>query len=92
MLSLSIDPKKVEKLLAEHPPRYIITPFNLEPVEIHHDLPTADVYTMTPVIPPDLERARERVLSLRQHLIDMGETPLSPDDLEQKIDETRGRR
>ena len=89
---LSIDPKKIEDQLAKNPPVYVVTPYNLGFVEIHHELPTTDVYSMTPVMPPDLERARERILNLRQHLIDTGSLPLSPDDLEQKIDETRGRR
>ncbi len=89
---LSIDPKKIKEQLAKHPPTYVVTPYNLEDVIIRRELPTADVNSMTPVVSPDLERARERILKLRKHLIDTGLPPLSPDELEEKIDETKGRR
>jgi hypothetical protein len=89
---LSIDPKKIEDQLAAFPPAYIVAACNIDPEKILRDLPTADVYSMTPALPPDSERARERVLNLRQLLIDGGSRPLSPDDLDLKIDEIRGRR
>lgn len=45
----------------------------------------------TTTMPASLERARERLLSLRQNLIDSGVRPLSADELQREINESRGR-
>ncbi|MCX6633834.1 MAG: hypothetical protein NT090_01870 [Acidobacteria bacterium] len=88
---LLIDPKKIEDQLAAQPPRYIVAPCNLEPMQIPIPPPTAEIYSMTPLMPPDLQKARERLLFLRERVIEGGQRTLSPTELTQEIDETRGR-
>ncbi|MGI0134154.1 MAG: hypothetical protein ACREBW_04265, partial [Candidatus Micrarchaeaceae archaeon] len=59
---LSIDQKKIADQVAEKLPAYVVTPCNMEFDIISYDTPTADVYSVTLSMPPELERARERVL------------------------------
>jgi len=89
---LSIDPHKVAQKLEEKPPAYFVTPYNLEMEDFFLEAPTTNMYSVTPMVPPELERARERVLNLRQRLADAGVRPFGTDELEAKIDEIRGRR
>jgi hypothetical protein len=49
------------------------------------------VYSTTNAMPIDMERARERLLFLRQRLIASGIKPLSEEELARTIEETRGR-
>ena len=87
---LSIDPEKIRKQLAT-PAIYTITSGNLETQPISYEPETVKVYTTTTAMPVDMERARERLLLLRQRLIASGVKPLSEEELERTIDETRGR-
>ena len=88
---LSIDPTRVAQQLAKTTPAYIVVPFNLDAGSIAYDPPTADVYSTATGMPPDVERARARLLALRRRLIESGASPLSSEDLERHMDETRGR-
>lgn len=92
---LSISQKKIDELLASNPPLYTVTPSSLEDVDvsaINFEIPSANVYSTVTEMSPEAERYRDRVLSLRQHIIDRGENPASsPEELERIIDETRGR-
>lgn len=93
-MSLSIDQNKINEQLAKNPPAYVVSPCNLEsaPVPPQADIPATHVTSTVSGLPPEVERYRDRVLSLRQHLIDKGERPASsPDELERIINETRGR-
>jgi hypothetical protein len=89
---LSIDSEKVKEQLAKTSPAYIVTPSNLEPpIEMTYELPSAEVHGTLSGMPPDLERAHERLWALRNRIIHSGRKPLSPQELEREIDETRGR-
>ena len=88
---LLIDQNKIDAQLAETQPTYTVTPVNLETPTIRYELPAVDVNSAVTAMPADLECVRARLLSLRQTLIERGVEPLSADDLERKIDETRGR-
>jgi hypothetical protein len=88
---LSIDPEKVREQLAT-PPAYTVTwSSKLETPPIHYDPVSVNIYSTTTAMPIDMERARARLLSLRQSLIESGVKPLSTENLEREIDETRGR-
>jgi len=76
---LSIDPQKVQLKLAEKPPSYVVTPYYWEADVIQPEAPTSGFSSFTPSVPPELERARERVLALRQQLIAKG-NPFVPDN------------
>ena len=90
-MSFSIDQKKIDAELAKTPPAYTVTPCNLEIPSVSYELPTVNVNSAVTAMPPGLERARERFLILRQRIIDRGSSPLSNDELDREIDETRGR-
>ena len=87
---LSIDPEKVKEQLAT-PAAYTITSGNLETQPVQYEPVSVQVYSTTTAMPVDMERARERLLLLRQRLIASGVKPLSEVELERTIDETRGR-
>lgn len=88
---LSIDKKKIKAQLAKNRPAYEVTPYNLEVVTVHRPPPSAEVHSMVTEVSPELERARERLLALRQRIIDEGRSPLSPEELEEQIGQARGR-
>jgi len=91
---LSIDPEKVKQKLAEPPVVFTLAPSNFEPAAPRPEAPSPDsVRTESTVsgLPESAQRARQRLLSLRQSLIASGVTPLTPDELDQEIDKTRGR-
>ena len=88
---LSIDQEKIDKQLEVTKTPCIVTSCNLETENIPYQNPPMHVGSSMTGMPPDLIRARDRVLTLRQRLIDRGQQPLSPDALEREIDETRGR-
>ena len=88
-MSLSINFQKVREELAKAEDFRNAVPITVENVEIA--MPSAEIHGTLSVIPPEFERARERLLTLRQSLINRGEKFLSADDLDKGIDETRGR-
>jgi hypothetical protein len=92
---LSIDQKKIDELLVNNPPLYTVTPSTLETVDVsalNYEIPSGSVYSTVTEMSPEAERYRDRVLSLRQHIIDRGEHPASStEELERIIDEMRGR-
>ena len=88
---LSIDQNKIVEQLAKSPPAYTVTPNNLEPASVGYEPPTAEVHSTATLVSPDVERARRLLLTLRERVIENGRKPLSADELEREIDETRGR-
>lgn len=89
-MSLLIDPDKIRQVFNSGAHTLLFTSENSEVVPI----PTPEsiqVNGTTTAMPASLERSRERLLSLRQSLIDGGAKPLSAVELEREIDETRGR-
>jgi hypothetical protein len=90
-MTLLINPNKVKRQLKIGKPLYLVSSYSVPTRNIPCAPPTADVHGTVAAISPDVERARERMLTLRQNIIDGGRAPLSPDALEQEIDETRGR-
>jgi hypothetical protein len=91
---LSIDQRKIDEQLANYPLRYVVSPCSLEPAPVppQTEVPAMRVTGTVSGTPPEVERYRDRVLSLRQQIIDRGERPASsPEELERMIDETRGR-
>ena len=89
---LAIDQNKLDEQLAITIPAYTVTPCNLiveTAVPVEHL--TTNVYSTVAGLPADVERSRARLLALRQRIIESGVKPLSADDLDRYIDETRGR-
>jgi hypothetical protein len=93
MVLLVIDQKKVEEELAATERSYTVTSSNLDAdiVRPYAEPAGTQVYSTVEALPADSERSRARLLALRQRIIDSGVQPLSPDDLDRCIDETRGR-
>ncbi len=90
---LSINPKKVQKELANSRPSYLVSPCNFESAQNPVlESPSIQGASTLVGISPELEQFRDRVQRLRQHIVDRGE-PLasSPEELEHVIDEMRGR-
>jgi hypothetical protein len=89
---LSIDNEKIEKQLKEIPQAYIVSIGYWEPEAVRSvEIPRTDAQSAINVLPPDVEKARERLMALRQRAIESGMRPVSFDALETLIDETRGR-
>ena len=88
---LLIDTNKIAEQLKHVQTSYVVTPCDIEIQSVNYAIPTVEVNGMAITMPPELERARARLMSLRQSLIARGIEPLSADDLDRKIDETRGR-
>jgi hypothetical protein len=91
---LSINQRKIDEQLAISSAMYVISPCNLEiatpPPE--PEIPAMRITSTMSGTPPEVERYRDRVLSLRQQIVDRGERPASsPEELERIIDEARGR-
>jgi hypothetical protein len=89
---LSIDATKVADQLRMARPTYVVTTCNVEAIAMSAPQPSGiSIFSTVVAMPPDLERARARLLTLRQRLIASGESPLSALDLDRQLDETRGR-
>jgi hypothetical protein len=91
---LSIDLDRVKKKLREPPVELTLASANLEPTGPPLESPSAEsvrVHSTVTGLPDSLQRARQRLLLLRQSLIASGVSPLTPDELEREIDKTRGR-
>jgi hypothetical protein len=88
---LSIDDAKVKAEVAREQPSYRVTALNLELPMEGYSAPAITTVTAVMTMPPDLQKANELLMELRQRLIQKGEKLLSPDELEQLINETRGR-
>ncbi len=91
MLLLLIDEDKVREQSERVTVSYVVSPHNVEGPEMAYEVPTTHLASLAMTLPPDVEKARERLLALRQRLIDAGNRPLSPEELEEVIAETRGR-
>ena len=79
---LSIDPDKVREQLAT-PMTYTVTSTNLETQPpAYYEPVSARAYSTTPAMPVDMERGRERLLLLRQRLIERGVKTLSGEELD----------
>lgn len=90
-MSLSINQAKINEQLARNPPKYSVVPCNLEIVfpPIPEKPPTV---SSTVDASREWEEYRDRVLALRQRIIQRGKHPAgSAYELERIIDETRGR-
>jgi len=87
---LSIDAVKVTEQL-ERKPFYTVTwTSNLETQIAKTDEPvSAHIYSTVTEMPVDMERARARLLSLRRSLIAKGVQPLSREEFERSISDTR---
>ena len=89
---LSIDRAKVEERLRAATPTYVVTPCNLEPLSVGEaQSPATGIVSTVVAMPPDLERARARLLALRERVIAAGHLPLSSAQLDAELDEARGR-
>jgi hypothetical protein len=88
MLLLTINPDKVRQAMNSGG-GFMVMAEHLEPKPPGPE--SAQVHGTITAMPASLERARERLLALRQNLIASGVRPLSADELEREIDETRGR-
>ena len=88
---LLIDEKKIKEQLSQTFPSYSVSAFNLEiPIE-GYPIPTVDVFNAVIVPSPESEKARDRLMRLRESLFKSGNKALSREELERVIDETRGR-
>jgi len=88
---LLINNDKIEEELKKTPRAYTASGY-CEPVAtISVEVPTAEAHSAINVLPPDVEAARERLMALRQKVIERGGEVASGDALARIIDETRGR-
>jgi len=88
---LWIDEKKVEEELKKPRQNYAVSAVNCEPGTIPLlETPTSHAYSAVNLVPPDMEAARERLLALRQKIMERGGL-VSGENLDRLIDETRGR-
>lgn len=89
---LTIDLGKVQAELAKTMTSYVVAPSTLE-IAVEHGSQPSGVGVVSTVVsmPLDTERARTRLLTLRQRLVERGNAPLSDDELDRHIAETRGR-
>lgn len=91
-MSLRIDLTKVQEQLARAVgSRNVFTPQSICPEQPNLALPTAEIFSTLSGMPPHLEQAHQRLLGLRQRIIEAGFEPLSAADLNHEIDEIRGR-
>jgi hypothetical protein len=91
-MSLSIVQKKIdEQLAANLPLAYTITSLNMEGPKVVYEPVAVEVHSVTTSLSPEAERSRTRLITLREQLLASGTKPLSPEELEREIDETRGR-
>jgi len=88
---LLIDEKKIQDELARTTPTYAVVASNLEIPIAGYPPPVVSVSSAVMTLSPDMEKARQRVMERRQRLIESGSKPLSAEELERVIDETRGR-
>ena len=88
---LSIDKNKVRTELRKSRPSYSVTARNLEIKTEGYPAPSIEASSAAVVLSPEAEKAVSRLKELRQRLIDSGKKPLSANELEVLIDETRGR-
>jgi hypothetical protein len=92
MLLLMIDENKVREKLAAATPAYVATACNLEmPLPKYYPELEIKVSGAAMTLPPDAERARNRLIELRQRLIESGSKELSGEELQRTFDETCGR-
>ena len=91
-MSFSIDTAKVQASIRAIQPLYLVASCNI-PLPAPHDVQVLDVSVVSTVlaVPPGLERARTRLLALRQQLLESGQKPFSSSGLDRELDETRGR-
>jgi hypothetical protein len=89
---LSIDQKKIDRELKNSTVSYVVSPYNLETPTLTIPAPSIQVSSTGDFLSPELERFRDRVMSIRTSLVERGEIPAtSSEGLEQIIDEVRGR-
>lgn len=90
-MSLSINQNKINEQLAKNHPGYVVFPCNLEVEQISFP-DSSSIVASTEDVSRDWGKYRDRVLFLRQRLVEKGKQPAnSPEELERIIDETRGR-
>jgi len=85
----SINSDKIKQALNSDSLKCILTCEHLEPRVPGPE--SVEVYGTISALPASSERARDRLLSLRQNLIDSGVKPLSVEELQREINDTRGR-
>ena len=89
---LSINTKKIEEELKTSSKGYAVSVAFYEPeTQKSVDFPTAEAYSAVNILPPDVEAARERLMALRQKIVEREGGLASGEALDQIIDETRGR-
>ena len=89
---LTIDQNKVDEQLANTVAAYTVTLRNLNVSAVPPaEPPPTQVYGTVAGFPADFERARARLVALRQRVIQGGAPMLSGDDLDRYIEETLGR-
>lgn len=91
---LSINKEKIDRLLADTHTLYTVFGSDIQVDElkaVNYAIPDSHVYSVVTEMSPEVERYRNRVLSLRKQIIDKEHVASSTDELEHIINETRGR-
>lgn len=95
-MSLLINPEKIEEQLRDNPLHYAVDPCNWPPAERPAEQQISSSYATTDLVfrlSEEAERYRDNVLSIRSGIIASGgNVAASADELQNLIDETRGRR
>jgi len=88
---LVIDSNRLRQEIAQLPTSHNVWPQSFEAEGPEYMELTTDVSGTVFALPQDLKEAQNRLLALRQRLISEGNKPVSGDDLDQIIAESRGR-
>jgi hypothetical protein len=89
---LSIDQKKIDEQLANAQLGYTVSSVSWSAPESDTvKMPELNVGTTIFTMPPALEESRNRLLMLRDKIVIKGKPPMTPEELEHLVDETRGR-
>jgi hypothetical protein len=89
---LSIDKSKIDKMLAETPKHYVVTSSHMDAPQIAMaEASSACVYGTISNPTPITEKARQRLLTLRQKIVESGTALLGTEALEREVDDIRGR-
>ncbi len=89
---LSIDQTKIDALLAKAQPGYAIEAVLWSaPASNTVAIPELNAGSAIFVMLPSLEESRNKLLMLRDKIATKSKSPMTPEELERLVDETRGR-
>jgi hypothetical protein len=89
-MSLSINSSKIEEELSRTDKTYAVYCRQLDSLPIEPEEPSVSVFGTVSKIPYDVERSKERLLSLRKQIVESSAPLLDAEELQREINEIRG--